>query len=191
MVAAETPTLAKIKNDISLNDCRALLSIAICEVCDFFNIGKNMNDTQVALTVDLIIEEFWHLKLEEIKFCLRRAMRNEKLYDRLDGNIIIGWLRAYDNERTEEAMRISDSEAARQANSADENADAVSYEEYLQDLATRAKSDNRAASLLSEIENPAPGRMQLASSETRHEKDVAFKQWFYRQYLNDKQRKSK
>ena len=78
MVAAKTPTIARIKNEASETDVRALLYIAICEVCDFFNVGKNMNDTQVALTADLIIEEFWHLRLEEIKYCFRRAMRREK-----------------------------------------------------------------------------------------------------------------
>lgn len=144
MVRARTPTLAKIKNSASETEARALLYIALCEVCDFFNVGKNMNDTQIALTVDLILESYWYMKLEEIKFCFRRAMRNVKLFDRLDGNIILGWLREYDNERTEEAMRISDQEASRLWNEHKPTPDAQSWDRYvahLWDLALYADAD--------------------------------------------------
>ena len=58
-----------------------------------------MNDVQVALTADLIIDRFYYLKLEEIKLCFRNAMASGKIYDRLDGNIILGWLNEYDAQR--------------------------------------------------------------------------------------------
>lgn len=177
MVSAQTPTLAKIKNEVSLADIRALISIAVCEVCDFFNVGKNMNDAQIALTVDLIIGRFWYFKLEEIKYCFRRAMMREKLFDRLDGNIIIGWLREYDAERTEEAMRISDQEASLLHNQVREEPDAVSYEEYLADLRVRAKTDKKAAEILHDIENPSPQKLTLLTSDKRKQNEHDFKMW--------------
>jgi len=156
MVKAQTPTIAKIKNTVSETDARALISLAICEVCDFFNVGKNMNDTQVALTADLIIEQYWHLKPEEIKYCFRRAMCTEKLFDRLDGNIILGWLEAYDKERTEEAIRISEHEDYVRMNvSPDNDADtsAVSYEEFINNLRKAAEAgDKESIELLQQIE---------------------------------------
>lgn len=183
MVAAGTPTIANIKNNVSLADARALLSIAICEVCDFFNVGKNMNDVQIAMTADMIIERFWHLKLEEIKYCFRRAMANERLFDRLDGNIIIGWLREYDAERTEEAIRISEQKDSERLNSVKEQPDAVSFSDYVASLRERAKSDFHAAEILKEIDNPAPKRFTMLTNEERSQRDHEFKVWRTFSYL--------
>lgn len=153
MVKSDNPTIALIKNKTSLTSTRALISLAICEVCDFFNVGKNMNDIQVAMTADLIIELYWYFKLEEIKYCFRRAMRTEKLFDRLDGNIILGWLQAYDNERTEEAMRISDQEAIQAANQRYEAPGAIPYQEYVAMRRKEAEEgDTKAKELIADID---------------------------------------
>ena len=79
-----------------INAAQAIVAIAISEVVQFFNVGKTMNDIQVAITSDLIIDRFYYLK-----YCFHRAMCSGKVYDRLDGNIIIGWLNEYDAERDE------------------------------------------------------------------------------------------
>lgn len=92
--------LATIKHG-DINAAQAIISIAISEVVKFFNVGKIMNAAQVAITAELIIDRFYYLKLEEIKYCFHRAMCSSKVYDRLDGNIIIGWLNEYDAERDE------------------------------------------------------------------------------------------
>ena len=92
--------LATIKYG-DINAAQAIVAIAISEVVQFFNVGKTMNDIQVAITSDLIIDRFYYFKLEEIKYCFHRAMCSGKVYDRLDGNIIIGWLNDYDAERDE------------------------------------------------------------------------------------------
>lgn len=182
MVQAKTPTIAEIKNNVSLADARALLSVAVCEVCDFFNVGKNMNDTQIAITVDLILESFWYLRLEEIKYCFRRAMRREKVYDRLDGNIIIGWLNSYADERTEEAMRISEQTSAKMQNAAPEP-NAVSFDVYLAGLRERAKTDPAAASLLESADNPALLNRAVATDEDKQRKEHEFKMWRLQNYL--------
>lgn len=188
MVAAQTPTLAKIKNEASETDAKALLYIAVCEVCNFFNVGKNMNDTQVAVTVDLILESFWHLKLEEIKYCFRRAMMREKLFDRLDGNIIISWLREYDDERTEEAMRLSEQEESAERHNILPSAGAMSYREWLDELEERALTDQEAATMLEQIKNPPQQRLTLLSKEDKEKKDHEFKKWKTFQYLPNKKK---
>lgn len=187
MVAAQTPTLARIKNEASETDARALLYIAICEVCDFFNVGKNMNDTQIAVTVDLILESFWYLRLEEIKFCFRRAMKREKLFDRLDGNIIIGWLRDYDAERTEEAMRLADQEASQLQNEIKADSGAISMVEYISGLERRAKTDEDAAKMLADIKGLLAKSRALTTAEEKTQKDRAFKTWKIFEYLHGNQ----
>lgn len=174
MVAAKTPTIARIKNEASETDVRALLYIAICEVCDFFNVGKNMNDTQVALTADLIIEEFWHLRLEEIKYCFRRAMRREKVFDRIDGNIVLGWLDQYDAERTEIAMSISDSESAFAPIKNERSSDSVSFDDYFKGLQEQAAAgDKEAEAMVADI-------LRMKTSATSSKKEGEF-----RDYLQD------
>ncbi len=175
MVSAPTPTLAKIKNSASETEARALLYIAVCEVCDFFNVGKNMTDTQIALTVDLILESFWHLKLEEIKYCFRRAMTRERLFDRLDGNIIIGWLREYDTERTEESMRLSDREADRDQFGIEPSQGAMSWEAYvarLWDLALYADPD--AIETLSTVRLLEAAQLRNPDAAERRRNDFAY-----------------
>lgn len=190
MVAAQTPTIAKIKNEVSLDDVRALLSIAVCEVCDFFNVGKNMNDAQIALTVDLIIEQFWYFKLEEIKYCFRRAMMREKLFDRLDGNIIIGWLREYDAERTEEAMRISEQHESQELSRVDVQPESMCFDEYVADLERRASADPEAARILAEIGKPQPAKLALISREKRAAHEREFQRYRMFEYLSKKSKKS-
>lgn len=156
---------------------------ALKEVRDFFNVGKNLTNPQITITAELIMSQFWYFKIEDIKCCLRRAMLREKLFDRLDGNIILGWLKEYDNERTEEAMRISENEESRAVNEVKESPDTVSYEDYLANLEQRAKSDKDAAELLAQIKNPQPQRLTLLSSEERAKKDHDFKMWKQFDYL--------
>lgn len=177
----QTPTLARIKNGASESDVRALLYIAVCEVCDFFNVGKTMNDTQTAKTVDLILESFWHLRLAEIKFCFHRAMRREKLFDRLDGNIILGWLEQYDAERTEEALRISENESTQTASRETVSDGAISFDKYLDSLREKAPMDPEAAEALAVAEEVMSRKVPEKTDKAR------FRQQYYRDYLGKKQ----
>lgn len=174
MVASKTPTIAKIRNEVSEADIRALLTIAVGEVCDFLNVGKNMNDAQIALTVDLIIEQFWYFKLEEIKYCFRRAMMREKLFDRLDGNIIIGWLREYDSERTDVAISISekeDAEALSRRGISDDGA--ISLDQYIERLEAEAITDRSASERLNFIKK----MIGCHINEDIDKKNKDFKEW--------------
>ena len=120
--------LATIKYG-DINAAQAIVAIAISEVVQFFNVGKTMNDIQVAITSDLIIDRFYYFKLEEIKYCFHRAMCSGKVYDRLDGNIIIGWLNDYDAERDEFcSLNIINENKDHKAN--DKSSISCSYDEF-------------------------------------------------------------
>lgn len=181
MVSAKTPTIAQIKNNVSLDDARALLSIAVCELCDFFNVGKNMNDTQIALTVDIMLERYWYLRLEEIKFCFRRAMAREKLFDRLDGNIILGWLAAYDTERTAEAMRLSEQEDSENFNAPALPQGSEPRPTVLEQL--RRAADEGLPGAAEAYENLSAILSRPESEKTQQQKDQEFRQWKLRTYL--------
>ncbi len=69
----------------------------------FFNIGKGMNPPQIKMTIDLILSdlELKNLKPEDFKVCFDGIKRGKygKLYDRLDGQIIIESLYSYSNDK--------------------------------------------------------------------------------------------
>lgn len=95
---------------------KALLSLLLIDTLDFLNVGKTMSDKQVAQTVDLILEDYSVYKIDYFVLCFNKAKKGYygKLYDRVDGQIILDWLRQYDldyqleieNERVNEKKRL-------------------------------------------------------------------------------------
>lgn len=90
---------------------RALVLIMLDDVVSFFNVGKTMTESQMAQTADLILSNFGFLKIDDLKFCFTCAkmQRYGKSYDRLDGNIIIGWIDEYFKERCAKADDLNHS----------------------------------------------------------------------------------
>lgn len=188
-ILSEQPNLTELQHLIPKHGDMAVKLIimhALKEVRDFFNVGKNLSNPQITITADLIMSQYWYFKIEDIKLCLRRAMCKEKLFDRLDGNIILGWLSEYDSERTEEAMRISENEESRLRNNIQPSPGAMTYREWLDDLEERALTDQKAATMLEQIKKPHPQRLTLLSDEERAQKDHDFKMWKTFQYLPTK-----
>lgn len=103
---ASSPPLRKIADILGLQPTYALLSIPLFEVVNFFNVGLQMDDVQVLKTARLIVQEFPYLKVEDLRLCFDKAMTNAKVYDRIDGNIILGWLREHAKIRKAEEERL-------------------------------------------------------------------------------------
>jgi hypothetical protein len=108
---SKSPALSGIKKELGDIHAKAILTIILIDLVKFFNIGKSMNDEQVGQTIQLIQDEFWMLKPEDFKLCFNNAKKGlyGKVYDRLDGQIILEWLGKYLNER----MNYSEQESIR------------------------------------------------------------------------------
>jgi hypothetical protein len=91
-------------SDDGTNEVRAIMNILLTDLVLFFNVGKMMDAGQIAQTRELLLEDFVHLKPEDFKLCFNRAKKGHygPLYDRIDGQLILDWLRKYDNERDAE-----------------------------------------------------------------------------------------
>lgn len=83
---------------------KALLMIMIDKTLNFFSVGKTMSDTQLAMTIDMILEDYSVYKPDYFQLCFKRAMKGNygTTYDRVDGQIIFEWLRKFDAEYTAE-----------------------------------------------------------------------------------------
>ena len=95
--------LSKIKLDNGENAAKLILIEAITDVVMFFNVGKTMNEQQLIQTVDLILQNYWYLRISEFKYLFNKAKIGAygKLYDRIDGSIIFEWIDKYLEERKE------------------------------------------------------------------------------------------
>lgn len=99
------PALGAIRRELGLNVARAAVAWLVSDALEFFNVAQPMTDRQVAQTVDFILEDYPHLQPDDLKLCLRRAMKGRygRVYNRIDGQMVLLWLREYEAERTQQA----------------------------------------------------------------------------------------
>lgn len=141
------PAIGTIIRKFGEPQARAVLVILIADALEFFNVGNTMSATQVAMTVDLIIEEYPYMKTDDFKLCFRNAMKMKygENYNRIDGQIIMSWLREYNKER----CSIADSQSWNEHKShmADEQkpVNGIFYEEYRSELKKRAQTGDKSA----------------------------------------------
>lgn len=107
--SSKEPSLGIVLKELGENHARAIVVILLSEVVGFFNASNTMNDTQVAITTDLIIEEYPYFKIDDLKLAFRNGMKGKygEIYNRLDGSVIMGWLKQYNRERCAKADIIS------------------------------------------------------------------------------------
>lgn len=177
--------LSHIRRSLNRNDQVMILSVMIREANDFFNVRGNMSTKQIKLTAELILDNpaFCDLTLGNIKACFRQRMMNEKLYDRLDGNIIIGWLREFKSEMADYCEIVKEGfDRVVQREEAAGNAGAISHTVYMEMLGNRAENgDKEAARILSEYRR----RSSIDPPEKQHAKDLGFFK-YKQQYLKEK-----
>lgn len=100
-------TIFHLNKSMDRREALLTVSIAILEVKEWFNVKGTMTDRQVKTTAEMILDHphFYDLSIGNIKACFREKMMNTKLYDRLDGNIIIGWLKQFRSDMADACYR--------------------------------------------------------------------------------------
>ena len=147
------PAMATLKKKRGEATARAVLVLLVNDMLDFFNAGNDMNDTQVALTVDFILEEYPYMQADDIALCFRNAMKGKygKLYNRIDGQIIMGWLREYNRERCTVASEQSYNEHKAYLSEESKPTQGIFYAEYRARLERRANGGDQEAKRLLDL----------------------------------------
>lgn len=103
---------------------------------DFYSTNGTMNDIQLVDTIEIIREEYPHYTQEDFKLFFKQAKKGYfgETYGRIDGDVIIKWLRKYDISRDKAAQDIAirEQEKYKSLVKVDNYLSGISYEEYLE-----------------------------------------------------------
>lgn len=102
-IKLESPSFSTLKlyrGEVKMN---VVIHSIVYQIKDFFSVGRQMTDAQVEVLCDLIFQEYHWMTIAEFKLFSRKAMSAHfgKVYDRLDGDTIMQWLREFANELLE------------------------------------------------------------------------------------------
>lgn len=105
-------SLARVNKNFNEEVVHALLIVWITDLCNWFNVGKNMNADQIKQLSKMVYKRCYWMTIQEFKVFFDMAKSNKfgKLYDRIDGAIIIEWLDQFESLRDSEFERIRDEE---------------------------------------------------------------------------------
>lgn len=182
MIEAETPTLWELRSQLGHPAAIAILVNAFIHAAKLVNLDKNLTTEQIGEAANDTLEQYGQLKVEEIKFLLKRALQTQNVYGRLDYNVLMNWIEQYDNERTEEAMRISEQKESQERNNIPSSHGAMSYQQWLEGLKERAKTDKAAKSLFDDATGPGGIQFKALEHEDRTNKEIEFKKYFHHRY---------
>lgn len=112
-IQSKTPPIGLLTNVIKNGDIlvKGLIVNGLTDLAMFVNVSENsnFNTLQITQTTELILEDFKHLKIEDFKLFFNKIKKGHygKLFNRLDGQIVLEQLHVYCHERVLEAEQIN------------------------------------------------------------------------------------
>ena len=93
----------------------SVLVLFIADLVLYYNVGKSMNPGQIETTARLILQEYKNYRPEHLKICFDRIKlgRYGKIYDRIDGGVIMDFIKEFDLEMEQEIMMERENESQR------------------------------------------------------------------------------
>jgi hypothetical protein len=97
LAAKTSPALSELKKNKGEQTALGVLVAMMDECQQYFNLQQPMNAQQLMLTAELIMEEYYYLRIEELRMCFRMAMKGEfgPVYNRIDGQVFFEWIIKY------------------------------------------------------------------------------------------------
>lgn len=98
--------LAGLKAQTSPIVVQVFLSKAINKCVGTFKVGQKMDKADLMETAQIIMNDYYYLKPEEIKYVLEGAKRGDygQVFNRVDLPVVLGWFKSYDEKRSQIAI---------------------------------------------------------------------------------------
>ncbi len=77
-----------------------IIMLMLIQFQDFYNCKSKMDKVQLLETAHIIIQQFKHFNYYDIGLALKEAKLKQKIYDRIDGGMILEYLTHHDIDRT-------------------------------------------------------------------------------------------
>ncbi len=108
MASKTSPALSEIRKAKGEQTALGVLVALMDECQQYFNLQQPMTPQQLMLTAELIMEEYYYLRVEEFRICFRMAMKGEygPVYNRIDGQVFFEWIRKYFTKRDAVTARM-------------------------------------------------------------------------------------
>jgi hypothetical protein len=108
LTSKTSPALSEIKRHKGEQAAFSVLITLMDECQQYFNLQQPMAPQQLMLTAELIMEEYYYLRVDEFKVCFRMAMKGEfgPVYNRIDGQIFFEWIRKFFSKRDAVTARM-------------------------------------------------------------------------------------
>jgi hypothetical protein len=109
LASKTSPALSEIKKQKGEQVALGVLVTLMDECQQYFNLQQPMNPQQLMLTAELIMEEYYYLRVDEFRICFRMAMKGEfgPVYNRIDGQVFFEWIRKFMGKRQAISERIN------------------------------------------------------------------------------------
>jgi hypothetical protein len=100
--------LQKMGEQFGFEDTLKLLSRLIENTASFFNLNGNLTGSQLVQISQVIIERYGYDNIEDIILALKNARMGlcEKVYGRIDGEVVLGWIAQYMETKAEEMEKL-------------------------------------------------------------------------------------
>lgn len=108
LISKTSPALSEIRRHKGEQAALNVLIAMMDECQQYFNLQQPMTPQQLMLTAELIMEEYYYLRVEEFKICFRMAMKGEfgPVYNRIDGQVFFEWIRKFFSKRDAVTTRM-------------------------------------------------------------------------------------
>lgn len=107
--------LSKIRKEAGEQKLQAMMYKWFNRFVGFYSTNGTMDAWQIADTINLIIDAYPHYTIYDFKLFFKFAKLGYygEVYGRMDGSVILSWLRKYDLQRDTAAVNESINEAAK------------------------------------------------------------------------------
>lgn len=105
----EAPSLANVRKALGADLTKAFLAGVFSDIARFFNVKQGLTEQGLLVLVDIVMEEFYFLNIEDLKIFKKHCFLQKygKVYERLDASLLLEWLQAYVSQRFDEAEKVS------------------------------------------------------------------------------------